>query len=138
MNFADFCVPNTFEHTETDGNVMWFQKGENNRMMVKIEKIPDYMKIDTGSDSAILSAKDVVEFYTYDYEDDTISEGWVKLGKQDCYEKVFSVDTDTGVRKGRSIVIPINGNEGAISVLALCEDDELLAAVDIIIESVSY
>ena len=138
LNFADFCVPNTFEHTETDGNVMWFQKGENNRMMVKIEKIPDYMKIDTGSGSAITSTKDVVDFYTYDYEDDTISEEWVKLGKQDCYEKVFSVDTDNGVRKGRSIVIPINGNEGAISVLALCEDDELLSAVDIIIESINY
>jgi len=138
LNFAEFCVPDYFEHTETDGNVMWFQNGENNRMMVEIAEIPDYMKIDTGNGNAITSAKDVVEFYTYAYEDNTISEGWVRLWKFDCYEKVFSVDTDTGVRKGRSIVIPINENEGVIVILALCEDEECLLAVDNIIESMQF
>ncbi|MCM1221141.1 MAG: hypothetical protein NC548_42330 [Lachnospiraceae bacterium] len=136
INHIKFSVPNTYKVLNEKNNMITFQvtDDDKDRLIIKSEKIPAIMKVNTGGENCVLTKEDTVEYGSLSLGNVTKSE-WLKNFDFECFDAYFDREDDE--RNGRYIVIPINENDAYFTALAMTKDKDKLSCVENVIKTIN-
>lgn len=136
INHIKFSVPNTYKILNEENNMITFQvtDDDKDRLIIKSEKIPAIMKVNTGGENCVLTKEDTVEYGSLSLGNVTKSE-WLKNFDFECFDAYFDREDDE--RNGRYIVIPINENDAYFTALAMTKDKDKLSCVENVIKTIN-
>ena len=118
INNYNFNIPNYWEIDSTfdsENTLRFIQKNNGDLLIIENDKIPDILKINTGSEYYISTKEDLVAHCCLDSLNVTSSE-WKTLNGLEYYEEIGTLDNDTN-NELHFIIIPINGIESYISII---------------------